>query len=174
MMIFAFPFLDKAQSVLVHMAPGMPPGYWWVTACVLLILALTATIDAFTAIIPDILIFLGLLAVTGTQGLYVSWDVAAHHLRQAIMAGGLIWIINLAWYRKFCYDALGMGDAKWTMLAVACFGVMPIVYAWGTGAILATIFIGAAWLARCPMTKVTFAPFLFVGLGVGLYAVRFW
>ena len=172
-MISAFPLLDEARIVLEPMAPDMPPDFWWVTAGVLFVLALTAAIDAFTAIVPDVLIFLGLLALVGAQGVYASWEIAAHHLWLAIMAGGLIWIINLAWYRKFCYDALGMGDAKWTVLAVACFGVMPIVFAWGAGAVLATIFIGGAWLVRRPIARVAFAPFLLMGLGVGLFCLRF-
>jgi prepilin signal peptidase PulO-like enzyme (type II secretory pathway) len=172
--MFVFPFLDQAQPILVHMAPGMPPDYWWVTACVLLILTLTATVDAFTAIIPDILIFLGLLAVTGTQGWMESWEIAAHHLRQAVASGLIIWGINFAWRTKFRYDALGMGDAKWTMLAVACFGIEPVIFAWGVGSVCATFFIGMARLVRYRITHVTFSPFLLAGLGVGLYRVRFW
>jgi prepilin signal peptidase PulO-like enzyme (type II secretory pathway) len=172
-MVWAFPLLDATKEVLIHAAPGMPPDFWWMTASVLGILALTATIDAFTETVPDGLIFLGLLAVTGTQGMAASWSVAALHLRQAIEAGLLIWVLNFLWYHKFHYDALGMGDAKWTMLAVACFGVMPVVIAWGLGAILAVIYIGGARLARYQVTQVTFAPFLFLGLAAGLYVVRF-
>lgn len=171
-MTYALPLLDEAKIVLTHMAPGMPPDFWWVTACILLILALTATVDAFTATIPEALIFIGIFAVVGLQGAYTTWDVAAQHLRLAIGAGALIWVINFAWYRKFGYDALGMGDAKWTMLAVACFGVMPVIFAWGLGAILASAFIGIMRLARYRVTKVTFAPFLFIGLCLGLFGAR--
>jgi len=171
--MFVVPFIEPVRTVLIHVAPGMPPDYWWVTGGVLAILALAATIDAFTEIVPEKLIFLGLLAVTGTQGLFASWGVAGLHLRQAVEAGLLIWGINFTWYCKFRHDALGMGDAKWTMLAVACFGVMPAVYAWGLGAILATLFISVAHFVRYKIAQVTFAPFLFVGLALGLYWVRF-
>jgi len=172
-MLFDFPFIDAAHTISAHAAPGMPPDFWAVTACVLAILALSATIDAFTSSVPDWLIFLGLFAVTATQGFFVSWEVAGVHLRTAVGAGLLIWTINFIWFKKFNYDALGMGDAKWTMLAVACFGLWPAIYAWGIGAILATIFIGAARLARYQVTQVTFAPFLFIGLCAGLYWIRF-
>ena len=114
-MTLALPLLDKAQVVLIHMAPGMPERYAWVTALVVVILALAATIDAFTETVPESLIFVGLFAVTATQGLFTSWELAAWHLRQALFVGLLIWGINFAWVCKFHYDALGMGDAKWSM-----------------------------------------------------------
>ena len=171
-MTFAFPLLDQIRVVLVDMTPGMPPEIWWVTACVLVILALAATVDAFTTTIPDPLIFLGLFAITLMQGLSASWDVAAHHLTQAIAAGLLIWGVNFAWVKKFETDAIGMGDSKWTMLAVACFGITPAVLAWGIGSVLATIFIGLFRLFKVQLTKVTFSPFLFIGLGVGLFITR--
>jgi prepilin signal peptidase PulO-like enzyme (type II secretory pathway) len=173
-MTFFPPFLNEAKVVLVHVAPGMPPETWWMTACVIFILALAATIDAFTALIPEALIFSGLLAVASVQGMYASWEIAALHLREAIIAGVLIWGINFAWFRKFRYDALGMGDAKWTMLAVACFGAEPVLVAWGIGSVLATILIGIFRLFRYRVTEVTFSPFLFIGLSVALFGLRFW
>ena len=172
-MTFACPLLDQAQVVLTHMAPGMPPAYMWVTALVLFLLALTATIDAFTSIVPDVFIFIGLVGVVATQGLVSSWEIALWNLGNALVFGAAIWAINFAWYRKFGYDALGMGDAKWSMLAVACFGNEPVLFSWGAGAVFATAFIGAARLFRYQVTKVTFAPFLLMGLGLGLYWIRF-
>jgi prepilin signal peptidase PulO-like enzyme (type II secretory pathway) len=173
MIVIASPLLDAAKTVLIHAAPGMPPEYWWMTACILSILALASTIDAFTGIVPDSLIFLGMLAVTGTQGMIASWPVAGTHLRHAVEAGLLVWLTNFLWYAKFHHDALGMGDAKWTMLAVACFGPVPGIFAWGVGSVLAVIFIGASRLVRFQVTQLTFAPFLFIGLTIGLYWVRF-
>jgi len=172
-MVFAFPLLDVAKEVTVHMAPGMPPGYWWVTASVLGILALSATIDAFTEVIPDLLILLGLIAVVATQGMFVSWRMACVHFEHALLAGLIIWGVNFLWYQKFRYDALGMGDAKWTMLAVACFGAYPVLAAWAIGSILATAVILASKLTSYRITQVTFAPYLFVGLVLGLYGLRF-
>jgi prepilin signal peptidase PulO-like enzyme (type II secretory pathway) len=171
--VFAFPLFDAAKNILAEIAPSMPPDYWWVTACVLFILALTATIDAFTAVIPDILIFLGLLALVATQGMAISWEIAGQHLRQALCAAIAIWALNEIWYWKFHRDALGMGDAKWTMLAVACFGLLPALYAWGIGAILALAFLAVMQITRRKIKHVTFAPFLLAGLCVGLYWIKF-
>jgi prepilin signal peptidase PulO-like enzyme (type II secretory pathway) len=136
-------------------------------------LALAATIDAFTAVVPDFIIFLGMLAVTGVQALFASWSVAGQHLLQGIEAGLIIWGINFIWFCNFRRDALGMGDAKWTMLAVACFGAVPGIYAWGIGAVTAALFIIAARQFRYQVTQITFAPFLFIGLCWGLYWIRF-
>ena len=166
------PFLEVPQTLLIHAAPDMPPDLWGMTAFVLGLLALMAVIDAFTSRVPDALVLLGLVTVTGLLGFFASWDVSADQLRLAVAAGVVIWGINEAWYRCRHTDALGMGDAKWTMLAVACFGVMPAVFAWGIGAILAAIFIGTLRLIRRPVTHVTFAPFLFIGLCLGLYWLR--
>ena len=169
----AFTFIDVIRNTLIHAAPDMPPDFWWVTGFVIGILALTAVIDIFTAKVPDALIFIGLFTVSATLGMAASWDTAALHLRQAIEVGVVIWAINAAWRVKFKHDALGMGDAKWTMLAVACFGMMPAATAWGMGAILAVTYIGSARAFRNKVAHVTFAPFLFLGLVVGLYWVRF-
>jgi prepilin signal peptidase PulO-like enzyme (type II secretory pathway) len=140
----------------------------------LAILAFAAIIDAFTATIPDALIFLGLFVLTLTLGVYASWEIAAQHLARAIAAGLFIWAVNFAWARKFHADALGMGDAKWTMLAVACLGIESAFFAWGIGSVLATIFIGLFRLFKVQITRVTFSPFLFIGLSVGLFATRVW
>jgi len=172
-MSFAFPLLDTVKSILSDTMPGTPPEIWWLAGCVLFVLALTALVDAFTSVIPDIFIFLGLGAVTATLGMTVSWEIAALHLRHALLAGFTIWVINFFWYKKFHHDALGMGDAKWTMLAVACFGFLPGLFAWGVGAILAVFFMGLMYLAHYKITRVTFAPFLFIGLSAGLYWIRF-
>jgi len=172
--MFVLPALDQAKTLFVQMAPGMPPHTWWVTASVALILALAATIDAFTEEIPQVMIFLGLFAITTVQGMAVSWTIAAQRLGGAVASGLLIWAINFAWFRKYRYDALGMGDAKWTMLAVACFGIDLGIYAWGLGSVLATFYIGLFRLFKYRVTKVTFSPFLFVALSVALYRVRFW
>ncbi len=173
-MFAVYSFLSEARTFFEQVAPGVPSEGWWVTAGVLAILAMAATIDAFTEIVPELLILLGLMAVTGVQGHWGSWEVAAQNLAYAIGAGLFIWALNFAWFCKFKHDAIGMGDAKWTMLAVACFGIDFGVYAWGVGSVLATIYIGLFRVFKYQVTKVTFSPFLFVGLSVALYIVRFW
>jgi prepilin signal peptidase PulO-like enzyme (type II secretory pathway) len=171
--VFAFPPLDVIQSIATHVAPNMPPDYWWVTASVLGILALTATVDAFTEVIPDMLILLGVVAVAGTQVLFGPWQMALWHLSQALVIGFTIWAANFVWYTTFHHDALGMGDAKWTMLAIVCFGLEPVLFAWGLGAVLASTYIIVASLAHHKVTRVTFGPYLFIGLCVGLYKIGF-
>jgi len=172
--MFVSPLYDQTRLVLFQMAPGIPYGMQWVTVVVILILAATALVDAFREIVPDVLICLGLSVVIAVIGFFGTWEESARHLLEAIAAGCVIWAINFAWFLKFRYDALGMGDAKWTMLAVACFGFGPSLLAWGIGSVLATIFIGSFRFFKGRLSQVSFAPFLFVGLGVGVYIVRFW
>ena len=161
-----------AKSFLMTSAPDMPPELWLVPTIVLGILGLTAIIDAFTKIVPDVLIFAGLVVITGLLGFFASWDIAAQHLQVAIAAAVAIWGVNELWYRCLHHDALGMGDAKWTLLAVTCFGIIPALFAWGGGAIIAVIFMGGMRLFRRPIKRVTFAPFLFIGLCAGLYWLK--
>jgi prepilin signal peptidase PulO-like enzyme (type II secretory pathway) len=160
------PFFERSM-------PEMPPETWWLAALVLLILGLAASIDTFTSNVPDPLIFLGLLALTALQGLEVSWPFAATHLTWALGAAFALWAINQLWYLTFKRDAIGMGDAKWTMLAVAAFDIMPGLFAWGLGACLALIWMGALLIIRRPVNRVYFAPFLFIGLVAGLYWLRY-
>lgn len=160
------------NNALMHTTTDLPPEAWWLPMLVFLILAAAATIDAVTANVPDVIIFMGLVAVTGLQGYYVSWPFAASHLTAAIIAGVTIWAVNKIWLWSFNHDALGMGDAKWTMLAVSCFGIEPALYAWGIGAILAIAWMGVLHLARYKIQRVYFAPFLFFGLLCGIYWLR--
>lgn len=164
--------LGSAKLIGLKATMDLPPEAWWVPALVLFILAAAAAVDAIRATIPDPLIFLGLVAITGLQGLYVSWPFAAQHLQLALIAGIGLWAINQLWYLTFKRDALGMGDAKWTMLAVACFGFMPVVFAWGFGACLAVLWMGFMRISGYRITRVYFAPFLFIGLLAGIYWLR--
>lgn len=150
----------------------MPPEAWWLPALTLLVLGAAAAVDAFTAVIPDALIFLGTVATVAVQGFYVSWPFASHHLAVALAVMAGLWAINELWHWRFRQDALGMGDAKWTMLAVACFGTLPPLFAWGFGSCLAVLWIGGLRLARRDIAHVYFAPFLFAGLLAGLYWLR--
>jgi prepilin signal peptidase PulO-like enzyme (type II secretory pathway) len=160
---------DTLRHGLMYAASGLPQEAWWLPVLVLLILGAAALVDAVTSTIPDPLVFLGLIVVTATQGLYVSWPFAAQHLMWGLVAAMGLWAVNQCWYTLFKRDALGMGDGKWTMLVVACFGVMPAVFAWGLGACLAILWMGLSWAARVKITRVYFAPFLFIGLLAGIY-----
>ncbi|MDD4616765.1 MAG: prepilin peptidase [Alphaproteobacteria bacterium] len=175
--VFIIPYLPswgQAKTFLVEAAPRMPADKWWITLCVLAILFAAAIADARTGKVPDSLIISGLFCVATLQGFFLSWDAAAYRLGCGVIAGLAIWAVNMAWYRIFHHDALGMGDAKWTALAISYFGVAPAIVAWGVGSVLATIFIGMFRLFNYRVSKVTFAPFLFIGLGVGLYRGLVW
>jgi prepilin signal peptidase PulO-like enzyme (type II secretory pathway) len=164
--------LGDFRAGLMHVTPGLPPGGWWLPATVLVLLGLAAIVDALTATVPDALIFLGLGAVIAAQGTYVSWPFAGWHLALAIGAAILVWSMNDLWRAVFDNDAIGMGDAKWTMLAVSCFDLNPVLAAWGIGAWLALIWIGAAWASKYKLQRVYFAPFLFLGLLASIYLLR--
>jgi len=166
------PDFSSIQNFLSVTTPAMPPETWWLAGLVLLVLGLAALIDSLSSVVPDPLIFSGLLAVLAMQGLCIDWPFAATQLTYALGAAIAIWGLNQLWYYFFKHDAIGMGDAKWTMLAVSCFGIMPSVFAWGIGACLAIFWMGLLRLMRCPLTHVYFAPFLFIGLNAGLWWLR--
>lgn len=85
-------------------------------------------------------------------------------LLPALLCGGLIWAVNEIWYRVRQQDALGMGDAQWSMLATLAFGMMPVLWAWAVAA-----WLGLAWMAllrrrQRTIRRVFFTPFLLAGL----------
>jgi prepilin signal peptidase PulO-like enzyme (type II secretory pathway) len=164
--------LGAFQGYAQLTTPDMPPQAWWVLAVVLAILGAAAVFDAFKAIVPEPLIFAGLVIVVAGQGLYVDWPFAAGNLALGLAAAILIWAVNWLWHRAFKHDAIGMGDAKWTILAVTAFGLLATAYAWGLGAILAICWMGILRLAKRNIARVHFAPFLFIGLVAAIYFLR--
>ncbi|MDD3370639.1 MAG: prepilin peptidase [Alphaproteobacteria bacterium] len=173
-MSFLLPLVRDAKLFFAGASWAMPPDLWGLSAAVLGLLCVAAWVDAVKKIVPDPLIFLGLFSVAAVQGIFISWDAAALHLRHAVYAGVFIWSVNAAWFRVFRHDALGMGDAKWTMLAVSVFGIESAVVAWGISSVLATIFLGLFRLFNHRISVVAFSPFLFVGLCVALYIGPVW
>ena len=151
----------------------LPRNIWWLPYLVILALGAAAAIDAVKGLIPDWIIFWGLFIVTATLGFVADWDTSAYHLRLAVAVGIGLWFVNQLWRKKFRRDAIGMGDAKWTMLAVDCFGFYPAVFAWVAGACLALIWLLGARLTRRKIRHVHFGPFLFTGLLMGIYWLRF-
>jgi hypothetical protein len=173
---FHFPtfgyIIGFAYDFLSHSMLGISPEYWWLPALVLLVLGAAATVDAFTSNVPDPLVFIGLIAVIGMQGMLQSWPEASTHLMWAMGAAFALWALNHLWYMVKKQDAIGMGDAKWTMLAMAAFDVEPVLIAWGLGACLAVVWIGGMKILQRPIRHVYFAPFLFIGLIFGIYWAR--
>jgi prepilin signal peptidase PulO-like enzyme (type II secretory pathway) len=164
--------LHFVRDYLSQAAPGMPPETWWMVAMVLFVLGVAAAIDTIAAVVPDPLIFFGLVAVIAAQGIYSSWPYAARNLGWALGTALVIWCFNELWHLALKRDAVGMGDAKWTMLAVACFGLIPSLMAWGIGACIGILWMGIMYVARRPIGHVHFAPFLFVGLITGIWWLR--
>lgn len=152
--------------------PDMPPETWWVAPLFLGVLGAAAAVDLFKGIVPDPIIFFGMIGIVAVKGMWVEWPHAAHQMTFGLIAAALIWGLNEGWHRLFKHDALGLGDAKWSMLAVTVFGALPVLYAWGVGAVLGSAWIGAQKIARRPQPYVHFAPFLFIGLCFGLWAAR--
>jgi prepilin signal peptidase PulO-like enzyme (type II secretory pathway) len=164
--------MPNVIPLLARTMPGLPEGGWWLAPIVFLLLAAAAVIDARTARVPDPVIFLGLFITAAVQGFLADWPFAARNLTIGLIAGVIPYLINLAWYRFKKRDALGMGDAKWTILAVACFGPLPGAAAWVLGAVLALLWMAAARVARKPAAHIHFAPFLCAGLAAGIYWLR--
>jgi prepilin signal peptidase PulO-like enzyme (type II secretory pathway) len=163
---------DAIRDFFVAATPSMPPQAAWVAAVILFVLAAAAIVDIVTGTIPDFLIFFGMAGIVGLQGVYVSFPFAAHQMIWGLLGLALVWGVNELWLRAFKHDALGMGDGKWTMLAVTCFGGIPVLVAWGFGAVLGSIFLIGLMIVRRKLARVHFAPFLFVGLIVGIWAAR--
>ncbi|NTU76384.1 MAG: hypothetical protein HGA90_00965 [Alphaproteobacteria bacterium] len=178
MELFSLP-ADLSQNLLHYgslFAEGLPPSLDWLPLVMLLTLAGTALYDAFTGRVPDAPLFLGLLVTTAAIGLAADWPLAAERLTLGLGVAIGLWAVNQLYRFFFQRDALGMGDAKWSLLAVTVFGLLPVVYAWVVGAWLALIWLGGAKLARRLRQQdaqdgsyVHFAPFLFLGLLAGLY-----
>jgi hypothetical protein len=139
---------------------------------VYLVLAGTAVWDAWRGIVPNIPLALAALAITIGRYLADGWQDAATFLALGAGAWLFIWVFNELWFRIFKKDAIGMGDAKWTAVAVAAFGVMPALFAWFAGAWVAIIWIIGSYLIGRRIRKVFFAPFLMVGLTLGLLVTR--
>lgn len=151
---------------------GVPAYAWPLAPFALILLGAAAVIDARTGRVPDPLIFLGLLVTTAARGFVSDWQTAANYLMLALASGIVIWGVNQAWYMITKRDAIGMGDGKWTMLAVDVFGIGPALGAWFAGAWIALIWMALAWIARRKITRVYLAPFLFAGLLAGIWWLR--
>jgi prepilin signal peptidase PulO-like enzyme (type II secretory pathway) len=144
----------------------------WLPLFVLMILLGTAIWDARTGIVPNIPLLIGTVAIIAGWYFESGWREALTYLCMGLGACAIIWVINEIWYRLFKKDAIGMGDAKWTGLAVATFGVFPGAAAWLAGSWVSILWIGFCYLIGKRIRKVYFAPFLFCGLILGLLAAR--
>lgn len=139
---------------------------------VYLVLLTTAVWDAWRGIVPNIPLALAALAILTGRFLVLSWEDALTHLALGGAAWLFLWVFNEVWFQIFKKDAIGMGDAKWTALAVGTFGIVPALFAWFAGAWVAILWIIGSYLFGRRIRKVFFAPFLLVGLTLGLLVTR--
>lgn len=144
----------------------------WLPLVVYLVLLGTAAWDARTGIVPNIP--LAVAALVFLMGSFIAdgWQETAIRGAWGVGAAVAIWAINEIWFRLFGRDAIGMGDAKWTALAIMPFGWFPALAAWFVGSWISVLWIGACYALRIKIRKVYFAPFLFCGLTVGLLIAR--
>ncbi len=160
---------DPVSAAQVFFAGPVAP---WIPAAVYLILLGVALYDARTGIIPDTPMALGALAVTAARLFDEGWEKALEHFAYGLAAAFAVWAFNEIWYRLAGKDALGMGDAKWTALAVMTFGAVPGLFAWFAGSWVAMAWIALCWLSGRRIRKVYYAPFLFCGLTLGILVER--
>lgn len=160
--------------ILAFVPAGMPPESWVLFAVILCILGVTAAVDARRGIVPDMPLAIGAVSVVVGLGLYGNAILALQALGKGLAAGAVVWGINEIYFRLRGQEALGMGDAKWTVLAVATFGVAPGLVAWGVGAWLALGWLGVRrFILRRTAPHLHFAPFLFGGLVLALIVSRY-
>ena len=165
---------EQFANHLAPLAMGLPQAAWWLALFIMLILGLTAAIDAATARVPDPLLLIGVAATLVTDGLYGDWPFAGQQLALGLLVCLVGFGVNEIWYRFYNHDAIGMGDVKWSALATMNFGLPPVMFAWVIGAWLGCLWLGGLWLWRkirkqTAPTRLHFAPFLFFGLIAGLY-----
>lgn len=144
----------------------------WLPLGVAIILFGTAAWDARTGIVPNIPLLIGAIVIIAGRFLAKGFPDAILHLAMGLGVWALCWAFNEFWYRFFQKDAIGMGDAKWTALAAATFGVLPSILAWFIGSWVAIIWIGLSYVIGKRIRKVYFAPFLFCGLVIGLFFTK--
>lgn len=159
-----------APELLITLFTG--PYAPWLAFGIYLILFATAAWDARTGIVPNAPLFIG--AAAWLLALYMTTGWKSVGIAAAWGAGAwfVIWALNELWFRFFGKDAVGMGDAKWTALAIMVFSGFPALAAWFAGAWISIFWIAGSYFLRRPIRKVYFAPFLFCGLTLGLLVMR--
>jgi prepilin signal peptidase PulO-like enzyme (type II secretory pathway) len=150
------------------------PGGLWLAMPVWVVLAVTAVIDARTGRVPDRWLMVGaafgfLCLLEGANvmsagyGLF-TFRTVTQRLLSCVLLGAGLWSINEIYRFIRHHDALGMGDAKWSMLAAMVFGAWPVVFAWFVGAWLALGWLFAKRKLKLRHDRVYFVPFLLLGL----------
>lgn len=135
----------------------------WAGGFAVMALLYTAVVDARTGLVPPLpLAIATLLLMIGLidNGSSRAFTAPLH----ALLFYCGIFLVNEVHYRFTQRDALGMGDAHWSLVCVLAFGVPSTLMAWGLGAWLALAWLGACRLMKKPATQVYFVPFLMLAL----------
>ncbi len=165
-------------DIILGWGTGYPSTLWYVPLFLLVLLGFVSFVDARTGRVPDLPLLLGGLVAVAVLAWGAGWASAGLRLLYVVGAVVSLRLLNEGYYRLFGHDAFGFGDAKWTGLAVAGFGLAPVCWAWVFGAWLGVIWLGlrVVWRKVRPtyagQAYVHFAPFLFLGLVVALLRDR--
>lgn len=136
-----------------------------------MILLLTAWIDGRTGRVPDRYLLAGFVCALAATILAALHNphvspliLTLAPLAAALALGGLIWGINELWYRWRGQDALGLGDAKWSVVAALAFGIIPVLWAWALAAWLGLAWLGLSRWRTAARPHLHFTPFLAAAL----------
>lgn len=157
--------------------PEFPEQLKFLPFVVLGILGLAAVVDAWSGKIPNSLIIIGLSAVIFLTAAQEDWGVGFGRILMAVIAFLALKAINEGYLNLCNKDAFGMGDAKWTALAAAAFGLSTAFWGWAIGAWLGLLWLGFrhvlgfVWHAAKPEGYIHFAPFLLIGIVVKTYVI---
>lgn len=150
-------------DIAMHLLPADVP--LWAGALAFAALFYTAVVDARTGLVPPVPLAVAAMALMASL-LASGADRAFTEPSHALLVYALIFAVNEVHYRITGRDALGLGDAHWSLVATLAFGAPAVLLSWGLGAWLALLWLGARRLCGKPAGQVYFVPFLFIALVV--------
>lgn len=173
--MFGLSMPDWSYDLHYMLEPQSVPQLELLPHIILVLLGLAALIDAFTGRVPHFLIVIGMGVVIFFAAVHTGWPLTGLRLLVAAIAFTLLVYANRT-YMNLCHrEAFGMGDAKWTAVAAATFGLTPVFWAWVLGAWFGLLWLGLrfilglVWPGAKSSGYVHFAPFLMIGLLIKLY-----
>lgn len=148
------------ESVILLLPADLP---LWAGAFAMLALLYTAVVDARTGLVPPLPLALSaMVLMIGLIDSHSSRAVSAPLYALLFYIG--IFLVNELHYRITQRDALGMGDAHWSLVCVLAFGVPITLMAWGVGAWLGLAWLGMRRILKKPAQQVYFVPFMTAAL----------